>query len=89
MKDTYDRIERKVTLSVNHAWGYLCIFDFARFCPSSPRMVSCDWKVPQNDISDRFPTNGRIYVSSFFSIWILFHEHSRFTGQQGKGEAIS
>ena len=24
----------------------------------------------------------------FFSIWILFHEHSRFTGQQGKGEGI-
>ena len=25
----------------------------------------------------------------FFSIWVFFHEHSRFTGQQGKGEAIS
>ena len=24
-----------------------------------------------------------------FSIWAFFHEHSRFTGQQGKGEAIS
>ena len=24
----------------------------------------------------------------FFSIFILFHGHSRFTGQQGKGEAI-
>ena len=24
----------------------------------------------------------------FFSIWIFFHEHSRFTGQQGKGEGI-
>ena len=21
----------------------------------------------------------------FFSIWVFFHEHSRFTGQQGKG----
>ena len=25
----------------------------------------------------------------FFSIWVFFHEHSRFAGQQGKGEAIS
>ena len=25
----------------------------------------------------------------FFSIWVFFHEHSRFTEQQGKGEAIS
>ena len=24
-----------------------------------------------------------------FPIWILFHEHSRFTGQQGIGEAIA
>ena len=24
-----------------------------------------------------------------FSIWVFFHEHSRFTGEQGKGEAIS
>ena len=27
--------------------------------------------------------------SHFFSIWVFFHEHSQFTGQQGKGEAIS
>ena len=25
----------------------------------------------------------------FFSIWVLFHEHSRITGLQGKGEGIS
>ena len=25
----------------------------------------------------------------FFCIWVFFHKHSRFTGQQGKGEAIS
>ena len=23
-----------------------------------------------------------------FSIWVFFHEHSRFTGQRGKGEGI-
>ena len=35
----------------------------------------------------------RPYIICFFvcfvSIWIFFPEHSRFTGQQGKGEAIS
>ena len=25
----------------------------------------------------------------FFFIWVFFHEHSQFTGQQGKGEGIS
>ena len=24
----------------------------------------------------------------FFFIWVFFHEHSRFAGQQGKGEDI-
>ena len=26
--------------------------------------------------------------NSFFSIYVFFHEHSRFIGQQGKGEGI-
>ena len=30
-----------------------------------------------------------IITEAFFSIWVYFHEHSRFTGQLGKGEAIS
>ena len=29
------------------------------------------------------------YFHLFFFIWVFFHEQSRFTGQQGKGEAIS
>ena len=28
-------------------------------------------------------------TEAFFSIWVYFHKPSRFTGQQGKGEAIS
>ena len=28
------------------------------------------------------------YIIDLFFIWIFFHEHSRFTGQQGKGEGI-
>ena len=30
-----------------------------------------------------------IITEAFFSIWVYFHEHSQFTGQLGKGEAIS
>ena len=26
-----------------------------------------------------------IFGEFYFSIWVFFHEHSRFTGQQGKG----
>ena len=29
-----------------------------------------------------------LYIYIFFSIRVFFHEHSRFTGQQGKGEGI-
>ena len=34
---------------------------------------------------------GKIWkqVAIFFSIWVLFHENSRTTGLQGKGEGIS
>ena len=28
-------------------------------------------------------------INSLFSIWVFFHEHSRITGLQGKGEGIS
>ena len=33
----------------------------------------------------RRPNFDQIY---FFSTWVFFHEHSRFTGQQGKGTGI-
>ena len=32
--------------------------------------------------------SNAIIIIIFFSIWVFFHEHSRFTGQQGKGEGI-
>ena len=28
------------------------------------------------------------FQNKIFSIWVFFHAHSRFTGQQGKGEGI-
>ena len=33
--------------------------------------------------------NRFINEAIFFSIWVFFHEHSRITGLQGKGEGIS
>ena len=39
---------------------------------------------PLGAISRQF---GNIYIY-IFSIWVFFHEHSRSTGQQGKGEGI-
>ena len=36
-------------------------------------------------VSGRFP----IQNVTFFSSWVFFHDHSRITGLQGKGQAIS
>ena len=40
--------------------------------------------------SQRFNTSPIVWLATrtifFFSIWVFFHEHSRFTRQQGKGE---
>ena len=37
-----------------------------------------------------FPVNiAKLLRNLFFSIWVSFHEHSRFTEQQGKWDAIS
>ena len=33
--------------------------------------------------------NLQVLSSHFFSIWVFFHEHSRITGLQEKGEGIS
>ena len=30
-----------------------------------------------------------MFLKEFFSFWVFFHEHSRITGLQGKGEGIS
>ena len=35
------------------------------------------------------PNDCFFFLFFFFSIWVLFHGHSRITGQQGKKEGIS
>ena len=42
-----------------------------------------DWFLDNNDLRHEF------CFLFFFSIWLFFHEYSRFTGQQEKGKAIS
>ena len=37
----------------------------------------------------RFTKDNKKLNDFFFSMWIFFHEHSRITGLQGKGEGIS
>ena len=37
-------------------------------------------------IQHEFEGTGSFF---FFSIWVFFHDHSRITGLQGKGESIS
>ena len=46
---------------------------------------------PHNISCKVFINVFRVYkeYEAFFSIWVFFHKHSRFPGQQGKEEAIS
>ena len=44
----------------------------------------------QNTALSNAKYNNALYIYIFFfSIWVFFHEHSRITGLQGKGEGIS
>ena len=43
----------------------------------------------QEKLSIIFSSLHNKFFKFFFFVWVFFHEHSRFTGQQGKGEAIS
>ena len=48
--------------------------------PNGPRAIAA----PQSGYSLYQPGA----LNFFFSIWVFFHEHSRFAGQRGKGEGI-
>ena len=49
-----------------------------------------DWKI-QKVLHSNTPRVCfcMLFCFCFFSVWLFFHEYSRFTGQQVKGEAIS
>ena len=36
-----------------------------------------------------YETHKMYSINFFFSVWIFFHDHSRFTGLHWKGEGIS
>ena len=54
-------------------------YDFAQFVSNRLNL----------EVSSSHLDSCASFAVCFFSIWVLFHEHSRFTGQHGKGEAIS
>ena len=61
--------------------------------PSLPRLLKTKNEIPIVVVIVYITLNNcklglRIFFFFFFSIWVFFHEHSRFTGQQGKGEGI-
>ena len=60
-----------------------------RHCPTAKTIDTC--MITLNQLGETlnqkflFCTLEQM-IFFFFSIWVFFHEHSRFTGQQGKGE---
>ena len=62
------------------------IFNIGIYMHVESKYLSDSWFPFRNFSGVICRARRNIYI---FSIWILFHEHSRFTGQQEKGEAIS
>ena len=58
-----------------------------RWLPSIFNHIACYYQTATRRYLQ--PWRIAIWLTVFFSIQVFFHEHSRFTGQQEKGEAIS
>ena len=58
--------------------------------PSLP-LLCCESSVSVKENPDRNKNIEKkiIYIYIFFSIWVFYHDHSRITGLQGKGEGTS
>ena len=56
--------------------------------------VSCRWNHWSNKNNERHSwrwektLHQETLMTEFFYVWVFFHKHSRFTGQQGKREDI-
>ena len=72
---------------------------FMYVCPAKLKLFLCFFWYVQNrqrPYMDIIPTieicaldlERKGKLSNCFSIWVFFHEHSRITGLQGKGESI-
>ena len=66
--------------------AYNLVHSFHIICLSETYLNS---KTPPNETRQELP-GYNLFRSDhlFFSIWVFFHEHSRFTGQQGQEEGI-
>ena len=51
-------------------------------------MINCLLEQLSKSDDTIFSHKNQVHKFFFFSIWVFFHEHSRFTVQQGKGEGI-
>ena len=73
--------------SDNYAQLMLCREIYHQHCWWTMKDVKIFFLVSEEEEDKLLFLN--IVAQHFFSIWIFFHEHSRFTRQQGKGTAIS
>ena len=91
----YDRVDVSEGIDLNetdasrecdvcHYW-YFLNYRF-KFQPNACNRCH-DLLIMPINLSDIAILNIKVF-DYFFSIWIFFHKHSRFTGQQGKGEGI-
>ena len=73
---------------MDHIWGLFCARMSNSPYPSLPGGGSGGSTVSYAHAtsSSRFVF---VFDVFFFSMWVFFHEHSRITGLQGKGEGIS
>ena len=86
-----------ITLQVTISWLRLhniqhtkscCEFDFRISCDKSYENFFCIYLWTANGIQLFVAIKG-IFFGPFFSMWVFFHNHSRITRLQGKGEGIS
>ena len=62
---------------------------FANVCESLPLKNNILSRVSlRKSLDFYYKSNSELFYYFFFSIWVFFHEHSLFTGQQGKAEGI-
>ena len=66
---------------------------FKEFFESQLKYFPFTWMFCNRTVNNRISqlhegARRLVQIFFFFSIWVFFHEHSRFTGQQGKGEGI-
>ena len=66
------------------------LLTYLQYYPCNPyKHFLCQYQKQFTPKEISLPQPHNQYRFFFFSIWVFFHEHSRITGLQGKGEGIS